>query len=126
MRISDWSSDVCSSDLFDVRFITKLVICDRVFQDRVVTRCHNGETVEKKMFASQIAYVIDWVFERTLGYGQAKVQVAFLHPLKRVDGQIDDLEANAGCMAAQMTDEGHANEFPHVRDRKSTRLNSSH
>src|SRR3546814_7150734 len=90
MRISDWSSDVCSSDLFDVRFITKLVICDRVFQDRVVTRCHNGETVEKKMFASQIAYVIDWVFERTLGYGQAKVQVAFLHPLKRVDGQIDD------------------------------------
>src|SRR3546814_9684664 len=86
-----------------------------LFRSRVVTRCHNGETVEKKMFASQIAYVIDWVFERTLGYGQAKVQVAFLHPLKRVDGKIDDLEANAGCMADQMTDEGHANEFPHVR-----------
>src|SRR3546814_6300456 len=86
-----------------------------LFRSRVVTRCQKGETVEKKMFASQIAYVIDWVFERTLGYGQAKVQVAFLHPLKRIDGQIDDLEANAGRMADQMPDERHATEFPHVR-----------
>src|SRR3546814_5070711 len=111
MRISDWSSDVCSSDLVDGVFFQRLAVLlgtgiadflaaaqgvDRGFHPRLV----GAGTLER---AADIALVIE-------------------------AGQHEQFRSNVGVAALLRQLVGHVEQTAEVvaEDRKSTRLNSSH
>src|SRR3546814_3186044 len=106
MRISDWSSDVCSSDLRDLR---EQLVADRVAQ-RVVDRLEAVE-VEDHQRAARLR--LDRMAER------AAEILGEVEPVGQA-GEIVEAR-HAGDLL------GRGALFGDVRsDRKSTRLNSSH
>src|SRR3546814_2513189 len=102
MRISDWSSDVCSSDLFvlDIEGQLRLGGAEALWAqfDRIVRHCR----IER---------------EHVLR-GEAQPRAAARECRQLLRGQIDS-EIAVGIAAAQQIEFG-------TEDRKSTRLNSSH
>src|SRR3546814_6305243 len=117
MRISDWSSDVCSSDLAEetsrgqartaeagpVALVTR-VQGDAVVGRRVVHLVHRGVLVA----------------EIDLAEGALRVQIRLVDLVARV---AVSLELNVDAELDAVVQRGRADE---VEDRKSTRLNSSH
>src|SRR3546814_5426781 len=113
MRISDWSSDVCSSDLVDVRpvVVTGAVLPDAVTAiDRAIKLRTAGAVPEIQGQPGGV-HQIDLVRDRGLDKGRA----ADGHGPKRkpIVGQRASIADNAVEADAEV-------------DRKSTRLNSSH
>src|SRR3546814_10893698 len=103
MRISDWSSDVCSSDLADaVRLIERLKAArpDIAIGADLIA---GFPTEDDAMFANSLALIDD-------------CDIVF--------GHIFPYSPRAGTPAARMPQIGRA--IARRGDRKSTRLNSSH
>src|SRR3546814_1387798 len=104
MRISDWSSDVCSSDLPDIA----ADMCKRSLDaDAAVAGAAAGETIATQQFTAQ--------FEKQIG-GRDPAQ---LHAV------IEELVAEERLTDQRPVDEVIGMGVVRV-DRKSTRLNSSH
>src|SRR3546814_7297965 len=100
MRISDWSSDVCSSDLF--------VLIDEVCRFRLA----DGDFLRLHRL---------WYFTKQVDDEQSVTQIRLLHPDKI--GQFKaSLKSTIGN--AHMKEIGAV--LLTLLDRKSTRLNSSH
>src|SRR3546814_9202573 len=102
MRISDWSSDVCSSDLRAIAFVPDF--------------CRTG------IFGGRNLNVLGNVHDnrtRTTRSGDMKRLVADMAEFRRVLHQIIMLGAMAG-------EADRVRFLKGVRDRKSNRLNSSH
>src|SRR3546814_5606035 len=110
MRISDWSSDVCSSDLF--------------FQV-----CHEGPYIS----SSRPQPGRRKPLSENLGERFERGDKALLGVIAKILGVADRLQ-HAGMVAAQISDHrrfvardvGHPDIVEIAVDRKSTRLNSSH
>src|SRR3546814_10000061 len=100
MRISDWSSDVCSSDLKDGTY-------------SVVPRMWGGVTTPKELRA---------IADAAEKYGARMVKVTGGQRLDLFGIKKEDLPAIWGDLNAAGMVSGHA----YGKDRKSTRLNSSH
>src|SRR3546814_8143472 len=113
MRISDWSSDVCSSDLAARRALTRHVkrggkIWIRVFPDKPISK----KPLEVRMGK---------------GKGSVEYWVAQIQPgkvLYEIEGVSEELAREAFALAAAKLP--LATTFVKRTDRKSTRLNSSH
>src|SRR3546814_9555158 len=102
MRISDWSSDVCSSDLLD----------ELAAQDFVERKRRVGTTVAFRSPAKPFQGDIDQAVESLLNFGRS-TKVKLLE-MERVPARApidEELRVEAGTP---------------LLDRKSTRLNSSH
>src|SRR3546814_851158 len=140
MRISDWSSDVCSSDLLDVepvlangrrpdfrlRFNVSASAADleRGFRQSIfgnLAKQHSGLVMDAKFrtrwkhgeLADMLKLLVD-----TKDYGQDGDRVFILHPAKgAVEHRTSPLIWGRDCNYGQDHPTG---------DRKSTRLNSSH
>src|SRR3546814_8386339 len=119
MRISDWSSDVCSSDLGDAYVI-------------------NGQ----KIWTTQAQHA-DWMFAlvRTDNSGRKQQGITFLlidmktpgitvRPIETIDGGRDANEVFFDDVRVpvdnRIGEEGKGWDYAKHLDRKSTRLNSSH
>src|SRR3546814_4871337 len=100
MRISDWSSDVCSSDLR---------------QDRSIELIASENIVSKQVRSAQGSILTNKYAE---GYPGARYYGGCV-PSDRVER----LAIERACRLFGAT---FANVQPHSGDRKSTRLNSSH
>src|SRR3546814_1044569 len=98
MRISDWSSDVCSSDLNRI-----VEAAGRIF--------------------GQIGVRVALYDGKALGDGLGHIDAIKLYSA-RVDPFLVAQRRHQRAVAA--TDNKHARAFGHIGDRKSTRLNSSH
>src|SRR3546814_4635678 len=107
MRISDWSSDVCSSDLFVVAGATTAVTVVLAHQGDAAVRlvCLDPDVVRALLRGRELAHF------RVAGL----VRTAVVH---RVGGLLGELHVQVGVAGA--TGDGED------QDRKSTRLNSSH
>src|SRR3546814_10025555 len=104
MRISDWSSDVCSSDLLDAldrRVEIRVARIERLDQDRAVLRPLQPHRVQSVALGGE-ADVVD---------------------TEALDGRFLDLPADANLAGFGRA---FAEIFERPRDRKSTRLNSRH
>src|SRR3546814_5167166 len=108
MRISDWSSDVCSSDLFAILFmlISLMLLLAAIWfglliANRLVTPIGEVVSVAERIRAGDLT--------------------------ARVTEQGDDDEiATLGRTFNRMTGQLAAQQSELIADRKSTRLNSSH
>src|SRR3546814_4784528 len=102
MRISDWSSDVCSSDLaMGLRHIVTLTFREDTEDDQV------HEIVEAlRRLPSQIDEIKGYVVG--------------------TDAELAEGNAHLGIVADFDSVEGYEVYRAHPADRKSTRLNSSH
>src|SRR3546814_2852225 len=135
MRISDWSSDVCSSDLYRVHVLNgKVVDVQRKARvkdfpdDKVNWKIRNHDNgfiyardekladVPKKVLSDSIKAVgvcgldlgaVDVIYNEAKGIGFV-------------------LEINTARGLTGTTLEGYTKRFKELEDRKSTRLNSSH
>src|SRR3546814_3470857 len=109
MRISDWSSDVCSSDLLEARLV-------QVFGE--VLGHALGERGDQGAHApgGDVAALADEVVDLALGRAD---------DADRVDeaGRADDLLDEDAAGLLQFPIAGRCRD---IEDRKSTRLNSSH
>src|SRR3546814_10644708 len=105
MRISDWSSDVCSSDLLS-----------RADAERFYA-VHK----ERPFFKDLVDFMISGpVFVQVLE-GENAIQTN-----RDLMGATDPKKAEAGTIRADFADSIDANAVHGSEDRKSTRLNSSH
>src|SRR3546814_8591391 len=105
MRISDWSSDVCSSDLLES--------ADLDFARGLAFALY-GHGIDEEFVMSRIENM------RRQFHGHAIIDCFYAFPGR------DGFEQKFGCVhAAQMID-WHPIINESMRDRKSTRLNSSH
>src|SRR3546814_7274713 len=114
MRISDWSSDVCSSDLVFVNALAAVPagwLADRVRRTHLI-----GWTLLSWIVLSVLSAASRNIFQlfaarASLGFGQA----------------IDDPASTSLLADTYPADvRGRVFSVQQVRDRKSTRLNSSH
>src|SRR3546814_8074729 len=103
MRISDWSSDVCSSDLFREVGQAMLGEAQKAFLERAEARFKQSE----ESAGQNLKALLSPVHERLEKYEQAVAKVE----AKRRDA--------FGMLHGQIAALG-------LEDRKSTRLNSSH
>src|SRR3546814_3633111 len=101
MRISDWSSDVCSSDLID-GVVDAVTIVLTVFEDRLF-----GGTLPTKYGIARIQFF--------LGFGHQS-RAPFLN----------DVLIAFDERASEALISGESLLIVRMGDRKSTRLNSSH
>src|SRR3546814_8801974 len=97
MRISDWSSDVCSSDLLPIRPGSDVALMNGLLQ-----HCREAGVVDEDYLAAHVAVPTE--FWDQLGEGSDLWSVA-----RTCDVPAADLRR-----------------FYELLDRKSTRLNSSH
>src|SRR3546814_5942317 len=118
MRMSDWSSDVCSSDLLEAALGSAVVLDDDGVLGDVdqTARQVAGVGGLQRGIGQALAGAVGGV--EVLQHGEAFLEV-------RDDRRLDDLARRLGHQAA------HAGELLDLRrratgDRKSTRLNSSH
>src|SRR3546814_9322307 len=111
MRISDWSSDVCSSDLLDAVHDVAPLVGAAHLQAAVVAPAQLQEVVGLE----------DHVVELQEGQRMLALQ-AQLHA---VEGQ-HAVDGEVAADVAQEIDVLQAVEPVRIVDRKSTRLNSSH
>src|SRR3546814_1830165 len=114
MRISDWSSDVCSSDLVVFRAATGIGIAfDTDFLLAVageVGRMHFHQATV--LIRDSIAIEIE--IDRTL-LGEGALRIERVHNLPRVSRAVTAASPTCGLVKRHR-----------ATDRKSTRLNSSH
>src|SRR3546814_5538679 len=103
MRISDWSSDVCSSDLVDAGH------GDALPETRTLALDQGRHRADRRPQAMRIEQSLIDGLDRLPRYGGLAGELAAIGPQQR--GGFDP--ARPGDMAGQI-------------DRKSTRLNSSH
>src|SRR3546814_4147773 len=112
MRISDWSSDVCSSDLGRIT----------VFQDLPVrVRCHAGDGAE--LPGTDVQCVERWKLERTqiwIGFYRRVSRVTRKDSLTTAEFRVD---ANIG-VAIETAHRLFERRRIESEDRRSTRLNS--
>src|SRR3546814_6363849 len=110
MRISDWSSDVCSSDLLRGIVNTRLAKLEAGDYDAIVLACAGlqrlgfGERIRARLDAP------DWL--------PAPAQGAIA-----IECRDDDARTIALCA---VLDDAHTRTCVEAEDRKGTRLNSSH
>src|SRR3546814_10020450 len=113
MRISDWSSDVCSSDLVDVRSPRRHIV-----DGTVGAAAQEGREMQSQ---SKILDDMAKLASSALGVAagmRSEVEARFREQLERLLTQMDLVPREEfDAMAAVATA---------ARDRKSTRLNSSH
>src|SRR3546814_5764392 len=110
MRISDWSSDVCSSDLADLDRLFAAVKAERGSLDIIFANAGGGSQLK---LGEITAAHIDETFDINVKGTIFTVQKAL--PLMGEGGSIVLTGSSAGTTGA-----------PGFSDRKSTRLNSSH
>src|SRR3546814_3827889 len=113
MRISDWSSDVCSSDLVAGRMVRRSVRSGQSRSERVLTQRSCSLWVATVMIFSMRTPVV-------LG---ASLLLALPTASCSLLGDDGDPQATADMLAAALSAKDLA-DVPF--DRKSTRLNSSH
>src|SRR3546814_2681203 len=125
MRISDWSSDVCSSDLLDRRIAdTALVLVGILEEQAVVT----GQ-IEIVVARVQVAVAVDREDRRTACRQIDAAELAALrtaHLVAVVARQPRVIETVMLAVVAQRPDMRDLAIADRMQDRKSTRLNSSH
>src|SRR3546814_3877941 len=102
MRISDWSSDVCSSDLLEVG-----AEVDRGFQGQYLLRGRLDAEVAQHGLVGELH----------LGGGDGDTHAAGLQQRSAAELHVGALVERTGAGAAAVAE---------AQDRKSTRLNSSH
>src|SRR3546814_9341771 len=125
MRISDWSSDVCSSDLFEIEGLVGTGAAPAVLAylfHRISDRLDGRPTLliidegwlalDDEGFANQLR---EWL--KTLRKKNASVIFA-TQSLSDIDGSSIAPAIIESCPTRML--------LPNARDRKSTRLNSSH
>src|SRR3546814_7694557 len=130
MRISDWSSDVCSSDLRDV------IIVARDLRADAVGRVPAGEEGGK---VGRVIDMAESVGEGAVGEGGDRLGIGGLcqlderHAASPVNpagagqpGAVKAITLNNSPMALASTSLSRWPCNSSARDRKSTRLNSSH
>src|SRR3546814_7861506 len=104
MRISDWSSDVCSSDLLDERRVLAiLVFTDGEIQNRAVE-------MPRPLSASELEWIANYLNQNYAGLGLAEIRERLVGEL---DGERREVDRRMAATVA-------------LADRKSTRLKSSH
>src|SRR3546814_3171097 len=106
MRISDWSSDVCSSDL-----------ADAFGQNFDYTSVANGPSAVSTTFSGYAGVILSFNASQTAAADSALNYQTFF---------FEDLQARFQSEAGVNLDEELANMTIFQKDRKSTRLNSSH
>src|SRR3546814_7478478 len=110
MRISDWISDVCSSDLLLIMFVgTLYILFTKLFeQNKVIGQ---GKAVDANFWRAP-----------TLADGASKLEKNSAYRQVVEDGLRANEEHN------KLTDPVEAHDWMHgtLEDRKSTSLNSSH
>src|SRR3546814_3499370 len=114
MRISDWSSDVCSSDLVDLEGLiatTSVHQKTRVAPESIRRVIADYAKVRGNLVLHDPAYPPATTIEALVGTGQTVYGMAGI-------GQGKDTEGSRRIIAELNK--------PDPRDRKSTRLNSSH
>src|SRR3546814_5993740 len=104
MRISDWSSDVCSSDLFDERDGLS------IRRARKAVRCVGG-------IESGFAHQRLWIAAQCRDQFREEAQQLGMHEVEA------GLDAGLALRARRLA---HRLLLMSTADRKSTRLNSSH
>src|SRR3546814_7885674 len=104
MRISDWSSDLCASDLGNRRFGRRRQIADP----------HELYS----MGAAKLDHVLNWC--TALGIPAVTLWVCSTKNLQRSAQEVSGILAAIQDKLADLATD------PLVQDRKSTRLNSSH
>src|SRR3546814_7178312 len=111
MRISDWSSDVCSSDLLQRRL-----------------RRHPRQQRKASMTIPQKRHIVSNLKIKEISSVDNPAQVGATAVLiKRADGDLTEIRKNAAAVAAgEQPKFGVADYEDAMLDRKSTRLNSSH
>src|SRR3546814_9629887 len=114
MRISDWSSDVCSSDLLELGAVARgRCIFTRGCFDHV--RCDRQDQVPNPLFRNGLSIKINGaVFYLDEIAGQADDALDIILPLMRRGLEHHDIAALR-----------RLRHYPSREDRKSTRLNSS-
>src|SRR3546814_6603167 len=110
MRISDWSSDVCSSDLSDYPAVAKLEALG-LAADFIVAAADDGVGVMKPSPAGLIH-----LMERAGASARSTILI----------GDRPERDGEAGRRAGVRTYIRSSRPVPGHTDRKSTRLNSSH
>src|SRR3546814_3533704 len=103
MRISDWSSDVCSSDLITV---------SGVVENRIID-------VPAGLPASSLVEASNYLSARLTGRTLDEAQSDVLKELEQQRAELDQ-------MTSRVIERGLASWAGSQRDRKSTRLNHSH
>src|SRR3546814_10513806 len=117
MRISDWSSDVCSSDLSGVSVFSLLAIPFFIF---------GGELMLRGGIATRLinlaAATVGW-----MRGGLGVVNVASSMLFGGISGSaVADVSALGSLLIPVMKKKGFGADYAVNVDRKSTRLNSSH
>src|SRR3546814_2410972 len=115
MRISDWSSDVCSSDLLSVRL------------DHVA----HGERRTRGIVAREAAHEADAIVVTAAAFEHVDAHLApsraAVTAALRIADRAAERGAHAGFVALlEQRFRERANAEDQHQDRKSTRLNSSH
>src|SRR3546814_4735088 len=137
MRISDWSSDVCSSDLCDLHALEKPSLrapdADSHKYNRGMVAIVGGAMAGASLLAAEAAMRTGAGYVALLG-GQGGGPHALVHKSFDDDALIDErigaLLIGPGLgrddEAARRLDRALADRPGRTTDRKSTRLNSSH
>src|SRR3546814_2514788 len=115
MRISDWSSDVCSSDLADARGLETGL--------RQVSR--RAVTGRQERHFQRRDFVADALLHRLDAADRAENGVLRLVGLG-VENDEPAITKQHGSIAAGKLDLAQTDQADALQDRKSTRLNSSH
>src|SRR3546814_2789151 len=106
MRISDWSSDVCSSDLFHVRELPRYAACLRIKgESNTPHHARLARIRERAPLAHDL--------KRNCVRGGVGLEVIMQVEI------VFDAAKRCGPAFGQVNEQ-------HIEDRKSTRLNSSH
>src|SRR3546814_5566144 len=117
MRISDWSSDVCSSDLSSVRKIVEM-------QDEIDTV---NDVMTTQLGPEHVIVALSAEFRDELTTSQIERCVARLEArIRDRHPEVQTLFIKPQKPAAGHRDQPEASRSPGAGDRKSTRLNSSH
>src|SRR3546814_6587740 len=107
MRISDWSSDVCSSDLTDLPQLAIPTTYAGSEMTPILGETHGGEKVTRttpKVLPEVVIYDVDLTCDMPVGLTGASAINAIAHAVEAL----------------------YARDSNPIIDRKSTRLNSSH
>src|SRR3546814_6992869 len=112
MRISDWSSDVCSSDLSG----HTCAVLEQLLEEAAgATEVLDAVIAQSESQAGSL-----WRLRENISEGQKRSGVSIKHDISVPISNIDSFLARAGSALTKS--------YPGIRlvDRKSTRLNSSH
>src|SRR3546814_5421681 len=120
MRISDWSSDVCSSDLLAVSFDS----FERYQKEAAWTWEHLALTRARPVYGSAASRsALKSIIDETLH--MTRDLPAFIRDAVKMRGDIARHKPPSGPLDAKLVGGGLI-DLEFLIDRKSTRLNSSH